>query len=193
MWNFCFTNDREKRICLTFYWRTWRFSITNWRGAVVLVVFFSFVQMCSKPHWLWKKIYELLASFGVYFFLSNGRANTAQRGKKEAKKRRGNLSFRVELFVVPAFAATKFANGFRSEIDLSTLFSTVVNLLYTDGFKRRLNIFSIFTHTHNIVIGIFTENPCTSRCTFHSIFFFLPVALHVFWPYWILYVYAPAS
>lgn len=68
--------------------------ITNWWGAVVLVVFSTFVQMCSKTTLIMSE--NLWTTCFVFFLCLSGRAHTAQRERE--KKRKRNLSFRVELF-----------------------------------------------------------------------------------------------
>lgn len=90
--------------------------ITNWWGAVVLVVFSTFVQMCSKNH----IDYERKFMNYLLRFCSVSIRPCTHSTKREKKKKR-NLSFRVGfflllfLFLFEPFA-TPFANGFHFEL-----------------------------------------------------------------------------
>lgn len=54
--------------------------ITNWWGAVVLVVFSTFVQMCSKTTLIMSE--NLWTTCFVFVLCLSGRAHTAQREKR---------------------------------------------------------------------------------------------------------------
>lgn len=135
-------------------------SITNWWGAVVSVVFSTFVQMCSKTTLimsenLWTTCFIRCIRFCSVSIrpCTHSTKSEQKRSKKDEKAQfvfSGWIFSMLFLFLFEAFT-TPFANGFHVEIDLSTLFSTVVNLLCIGGgFKSRLNIFIHLrrVHTH---------------------------------------------
>lgn len=90
--------------------------ITNWWGAVVLVVFSTFVQMCSKTTLIMSK--NLWTTCFVFVLCLSGRAHTAQRERKEEKAQfvfSGWAFLLLFLFLFEPFA-TPFANGFHFEL-----------------------------------------------------------------------------
>lgn len=112
--------------------------------------------MCLKPHWLWEKLFFYEVYFRCILLVQrpctrSTHKEMAEKGRR--KKNEAQFVFSGEIvrcFYFPhpfQVLAVRFVTGLRIEIDLSTLFSTEVNLPGIGGFKRRLNIFSIHTYT----------------------------------------------